>query len=261
MRLAVLAFLLAPAIAHAGEITEASPYTLEPHEVRLGVTDVGVGLFGYDLLRRIEVGTRPIAWVPAALGVPSYDVHAKFELWRDPHLSLAVAAEHLRVNLGDDARFVVTPLEGWAGLRLGSRVRLNGGAVYTSVAVRGSTTEGPVDELGGAVGTSNLMVRASLDVRISDTIHLIAGGRFVPWQAQWVQASGQDGDTTGSGMVSSDLMDVSGRAWATSGEIHVARKHLNLRAGVEYGNYAVPIVNFVANKRGWMPVLDLYWRI
>jgi hypothetical protein len=274
---ALLLSLAATAHADRGEITDQTPYTLEPHHVRIGVSDVSMGLFGHDLLRRVEVGTRPIAWVPSLLGLPSYDVHAKFELWRDSTLSLAVAAEHLRVDLsslidndtmdsGRDASFSVTPLEGWAGLRLGDRVRLNAGAVYTNVAVRGTTPAGPIDSLGGAVGSSNLQLRGNLDVKVTRSLHVIATGRYVPWQEQWAEAGGSEttddgGEVSNTTRGEDDLMNVGGRAWSAGAEVHLTGKHVNLRLGLEYGHYALPIVNFVVNERGYMPTLDLYWRI
>ncbi len=266
------------AAADRGEIQEASPSTLEPGEVRIGVSDVSIGLFGHDLLRRFEIGTRPIAWLPNAADAPSYDVRAKFELWRDEHLSLAVAAEHMLVDLtplladrvdGARASFFVTPLEGWVGLRLGP-VRLNGGAVYTRVGLRGATDELVLDELGGAVGTSTVQVRGNLEIAATRTIHLVLGGRFVPWQRQYVEAGGSEevdagvgDDTVVSGGVrgESDLMSVSGRAWSVSAEVHFTWSWTNLRIGAEYGNYSIPIVNFVTAQRGWLPVFDLYWRI
>ena len=42
--------------------------------------------------------------------------------------------------------------------------------------------------------------------------------------------------------------------------IQVSPRHA-VRVGAEYGNYSVPIVNFVTKGRGWLPVIDLYWRI
>ena len=273
----LLAALAPRAHADRGELTEASPSTLEPGELRLGLSDVSLGLFGHDLLRRFEIGSRPIGWLPAALGLPSYDVHAKFELWRDPHLQLAVAAEHMLVDLTPliddmaedaDASFFVTPLEGWAALRAGP-LRLNGGAVYTEVRARGSSPVGPIDELHGVVGTSSLQVRGNLELRASRTVHLVLGGRYVPWQRQVGKAGGKEGvdgvgDDTEVGnetTATTDYGDVSGRAWTASAEVHFTWEHLNLRLGAEYGNYVVPIANFVAAQRGWMPVIDLYWRI
>ncbi len=273
----VSCFLLATtavAAADRGEITEASPATLEPGEVRVGLSDVAVGLFGHDLLRRIEIGTRPIAWLPNAGGLASYDVRGKFELWRDPHLSLAVAAEHMLVDLtpfveGADAdaraSFFVTPLEGWAGLRLG-RVRINTGAVYTRVGLRGMTNTTTIDELGGAVGSSTVQLRGNVEVGLSRTVHLVLGGRYVPWQQQYAEAGGservgENGEVSNTTRGEADLMSVSGRAWSASAELHFTWPHLNLRLGAEYGNYSTPVINFVTSTRGFMPTVDLYWRI
>jgi hypothetical protein len=50
-------------------------------------------------------------------------------------------------------------------------------------------------------------------------------------------------------------------AWAASAAVHLAQGSFNLRLGVEYGNYHVPIVDLVAVQRGWLPVVDVYWRL
>ena len=270
--------LAAPAHADRGEITEQTPYTLEPAEVRVGLSDVSVGLFGHDLLRRMEVGTRPIAWFPNLVGLSSYDVRAKFELWRDPVLSIGVAAEHLRVDFSnwmddspaDEGHFLITPLEGWVGARLG-RVRVNGGLVYTAVSAHGNASTDTIDELGAAAGTSSAQIRANVDIAVSPAVHLIAGGRYTPWQQQWGEASGSEhvgeggdgpeGDVSNTTRGEGDLMNVGGKAWSTSAEVHLTLEHFNLRLGVEYGYYTIPIVNFVVSEKGFMPVADLYWRI
>ena len=268
--LALAALPAGEAHAERGEITEQTPYTLQPREVRVGLTDVSLGLFGHPLLRRTEIGTRPIAWIPSLLGVPSYDVRAKVELWRDADLSLAVGVEHMRVDRsaflkdeenGSKATFSITPIEGWAGIRLGERLRLNGGGIFTVVSFDGETMRGPLDKLGGAVGTSNLQVRGNLDFKVSPAIHLIAGGQWIVAQKQYVEAMGEEGGGTGTSKVEYDLMGLGDKAWSASGELHVTWAHTNLRLGLEYGYYSVPLVNFVVPVKGYMPVLDLYWRI
>ena len=52
-----------------------------------------------------------------------------------------------------------------------------------------------------------------------------------------------------------------GGAWNASLALHLARPHFNLRLGVEYGNYHIPMINLVLPGRGWLPMFDLYWRI
>jgi hypothetical protein len=251
------------------ELTEDSPSTLNPREVRIGLTDVGVGLWGHELLERIEVSTHHFMWGAWAFGVPAYDVRAKFEFWRDHRLSLAVAGEIMQVDLlplvgGDETMneltFRVVPIEAWAGYTVNDRVRLTAGVVYTSVALRGATQSGPIDELGGTVGTSNLEWRATAQYQASKRWYLIGGARVLGYQSQWAKGTASEGSTTNETTVEGDALGV-GHAWTINAAAHLAMKHFNLRLGVEYGNYHVPFVNFVAHQRGFLPMLDLYWRL
>lgn len=70
-----------------------------------------------------------------------------------------------------------------------------------------------------------------------------------------------DGKVSNTTRVEGDLMSMSGRGWSLSGEVHFTWDHTNLRLGLEYGYYNVPIVNFVAPQRGFLPVIDVYGRI
>lgn len=141
----IIAMLLASSTAavHAerAELTEKSPSTLEPGEFRIGVVDIGVGLFGHKLLERIEVSTRPLLWSGWAFGTKSYDARAKFEFWREGALSLSVGIGHTLVDFGSlaanneegmkaaELAFKVTPIEGWAAYRLGDSTRVTAGLV------------------------------------------------------------------------------------------------------------------------------------
>ena len=283
---ALLATLLfaSPALADA-ELTERSPSTLDPGEVRLGLTDLGVGLWGHELLERIEVSTHHFMWGSWAFGVPTYDVRAKFEFWRDPKLSLAIAAEIMKVDLGPlvdgssgsiestdengnatmdesspELGFQVIPIELWAGYRINDRWRITAGAVYTKVSLSGETEAGPIDALGGTVGTSSLEWIATAQYRASKSWYLIGGGRVLGHQTQWATARAEEGNATNETTVEGDALGVGG-AWNVSFAAHLQRPSFNLRFGVEYGNYHVPFVNFVAAQRGFLPMLDVYWRL
>jgi len=279
----LIVFAVSPAAADRGELTERSPYTLEPAEVRIGLTDVGLGLWGNELLERIEVSSHHLVWGGWAFGVPSYDVRAKFEFWRENGLSLSVASEFMRINLlplvrDDDGSempesspseltFRVIPVEGWGAYAITDRLRLTAGVVYTNVALRGKTQAGPIDELGGSIGTSSLEWHATAQYRVSKSWHLIGGGRLLGFQKQWAEARvaemvGEEDEGTASNetRIEGDALGVGG-AWTVNFEAHLARKHFNLRFGVEYGNYHVPFVNFVAAQRGFLPTIDMYWRL
>src|SRR6185503_5393670 len=68
-----------------------------------------------------------------------------------------------------------------------------------------------------------------------------------------------DARTTVTVMAHGDanLEEVHG-ASATLG-LHWARKRFRLRAGVGYGNYSVPVLNFVVPVAIPFPELDVYW--
>ncbi|HSD88000.1 MAG TPA: hypothetical protein VLB44_10820 [Kofleriaceae bacterium] len=275
------ALLLVPAVASAerGELTESSPSTLEPHEVRIGLFDVGVGLWGSKLLDRFEVSSHHFVWATWAGGLPSYDVHAKFEFWREDNLSMSVGGGITSIDLrpivsaarandmATELAFRVVPLEGWAGYRLGGRARLTAGAVYTHVSLGGHTEAGPIDELGGAIGTSNLELHGTGQVRLSRSWNVIVGARVLAYQAQYAQVrvaemvgASDQGTVSNETRAEGDMFGVGG-AWTANVAFHLARPHFNLRLGLEYGNYHVPMINLVVPSRGWMPTFDLYWRI
>lgn len=270
---ALLAAAAAP-VSAGGELTEQSPSTLEPREVRLGLFDVGIGLWGSKLLERIEISTHHLVWASRFGDLPSYDARIKFEFWREDKLSLAVSAERMHVDLlplatrlggsmqepATELSFNVTPLEAWGAYRVTDRLRVTSGLVYTSVELTGRTEAGPIPELAGSVGTSNLEWSASAQYHVSRSWYLISGVRVLGYQRQWADASGGDAMSNSGGVhVEGDPLAL-GHAWGTNVAAHLMRRHFNLRLGVEYGNYHIPIVNFVAPQRGFLPTLDLYWR-
>lgn len=276
---ASLAASTVPAVAAPdvpSELTELSPSTLEPHEVRIGLTDVGIGLWGSKLLERIEVSTHHFLWGLWGFGLPTYDGHAKFEFWREDNLSLSMGIGRTQVDLrpllhirtddmSKEMRFTVTPIEGWAAYRISDQTRITAGLVYTAVSAGAHTNVGPIDELGGAVGTSNLEILATAQQRVSRHWTLIGGGRMLAYQKQWAELRVAVGEGDGEPMASNttyvegDLLKV-GRTYAVSLAAHYAREHFNLRFGIEYGNLHIPYLNLVVPIHGPMPSLDVYWR-
>lgn len=268
--LVVASLLLAAPIAHAEgrELTEWSSSTLEPKEVRVGLGDIGIGLWGTELAERVEIRLHPIVYTTWAGGIPTYDLAAKFEFWREPRFSLSMAAGITQVNLGrflnsdddGDLAFRVIPVEGWGTVRINDRLRATLGGVFTGVQLRARTRETGIDDLGGAVGTSNFEWRASLQYQLSRSWHVMGMGRLLQWEDLSAEAGGQEGDTMGGASASTDLLSF-GDAFTVGAAAHYAGPHFNLRLGFEWGNYHVPFVNFIAPQRGLLPVLDLYFRI
>src|SRR5262245_20902620 len=174
------------------QITEQTPYTLQPHELRIGLGSVDLGLWGHPLLERIDVGTSPLPWLIAASGARTYNVHGKFELWRDDRLSLSAGLGQMLVDfepLGAPAQFSITPMEGYAGVRLSKAFTVTGGVVYTRVRLSGGDEVGALDELGGALTTSSMQARAGIEWRVSRSHAFVLGGRLLGYQEQMAEVS------------------------------------------------------------------------
>jgi hypothetical protein len=142
-------------------------------------------------------------------------------------------------------------------------VRVNLGAVYTYVNVGGGGEAGPIDDLGGSLGSSNLEWRANVQVPVYGWLSFVAGGQLLGWQEQWVSVVASEeagpGEASNTTEYRGDVLQA-GDAWAVNGSLHLHARRFNLRLGATYGNYHVPIVNLVAPQRGWLPIVDLYWR-
>lgn len=134
------------------------------------------------------------------------------------------------------------------------------------MSLRGATEAGPIDELGGALGTSNLEIHGTLQRRVSRSWTLIGGARVLGYQKQWAEVrvaemvgSDESGEVSNTTRIEGDAIPV-GRAFAVNLAAHLAWGRFNLRLGIEAGNYHLPFVNFVLPQRGVLPTADLYWR-
>lgn len=257
----VATLLLAPTITSANPVIDNTPYTLDTGDVRVGLRSIDVGLGGHPLLERIDVGTYPLAWLALAGGADTYNVHGKFEFWRDETLSLSIGAGVLSVDLEPldvPAEFFIVPIEGWAGVRATDRLTVIGGVVYTDVELTAGDEVGPIDELRGAVGTSSMQLHAALRYRLSTRTELVLDGRYVAYQRQRAQAMVEEGNVDNTTTYEDDLLDL-GHAFAVGLSAHWSWERFNLRLGAEYGNMNIPGVNFVVPERLPTPRFDFYW--
>lgn len=266
MRALVLAVLLTSGIAHADtETLEWSPSVLDRGEVRVGPGTVGVGLWD-----RLELDTHPIVYSAYAAGASAYDVSGKLEVLRTKLFAASLGVGVTNVALGDGSTtdpnadtlvLRVVPVSAWAAVKPIDRLRLTAGVVYADVAARGHTTMdiGSVTGAGGTFAGSNAEVYASAQVGMGRGWSAFVGFRGLAWAdsdidvTAMTDAGEKSGHPTGQTAASG--------AWAASAAVHLTQGSFNLRLGVEYGNYHVPIVDLVAAQRGWLPVVDVYWRL
>jgi hypothetical protein len=260
---ALWALLLVAGTAHAdSEPTEWSPSVLGNSEVRIGPGTAGIGL-----LDRFEVDTHPIVYTALAAGGSAYDVHGKLMLVHTYLIDASIGAGITSIAFGDGApdmpntdtlKIRAIPVEGWASVHPVPRVRLSAGTVYTDIDASGHTSMdfGRLTGIGGTFSGSNVELYGAAQVRVARKLYAIAGVRTVVWEASDIEMSPDGGGKANAG----DRTAAEG-AWAASVAVHLTDTHFNLRLGLEYGNYHVPLLNLVTPDRGWMPVLDVYWRI
>ena len=242
--------------------TDETAYTLEGGHVRLGLWKVQVGVFDFA-----TIGTYTLPWAVLAA-----TVHAKLRLIQKDPFALALQAgfayfdstrlRWLDASVGD-AVVTAIPLEAFVSYRAGDGITLSSSAVYTEVGVDGNLRLAAFD--GAAQGaTDNVQLTATLELRLSRVIALIVHGRWLV-----VQRVASRGDATlhpdafttvdVHGNLSADDRFQIRDAFSIVPAVHLSWGSLNMKFGLGYGNFNIPLVNFVLPQRTLIPEADLYF--
>lgn len=135
------------------------------------------------------------------------------------------------------------------------------GGLFTGVQLFGSFND---DDFVGAAAVSNLQAHTTLEWKINPTVALTLHGRYLIFQTTKV-ASEVDlpiDDFTSihaAGVATSDIFDFP-HAFQIVPGVHLSWETFNLTAGLGWGNYIIPAINFVLPRRGPVPQVDIYWR-
>jgi hypothetical protein len=245
----------------AQRLTDNTAYTLDGGSLRLGLFRIEYGIFDF-----LSVGTYTLPW-----GLLAPTVLGKLRLWHAEPITLAVQTgfayfDSSRLALFDrspgDAVVTVFPLEALASFRFGPGFTLSGSAAYTEVAVDGVLTADVFD--GAASGVAdNFQITLTAEFRMSRAVALIVHGRWLMLQrvAGNAAATLHPDDFT-TVVVNSSLESSSFRVrdmFSIVPSLLFTVGVFNLRLGVGYGNYNVPLVNFVLPQRMLIPEFDLYF--
>ncbi len=267
--LVVGAALVTPAPAAAyhtptERVTDESAYTLNRRELRIGLWKIE-----YGLLDSLTVGTYPLIWLFKVA-----NLSAKYEYAFSPRWSVAARLSLARLDLqrlneeSPPAALYTIPFELWGSHRLGDSVSLSAGAIFSKVGVSGATEgeaqDGVDNSLEGAAAVTNLQLAGTLEWRLTRVTALQLHGRWLAYQ-----------DTTASSTITlhpdeyttvevvaaaeSDAVDVA-NAFSVVPSFVFSWQTFRLRLGLGYGNFNVPVINFVVPVRSVIPELDLYWR-
>jgi hypothetical protein len=241
--------------------TDDTAYTLQGGRLRIGVWKLQYGLFDFA-----TVGTYTVPWAVLAA-----TVHAKVRLLSADPIAVAVQAgfayfdsTRLRTLDSSIGSAIVTavPLEAYGSYRFGRMFTVSAGASYTEVGVDGALSVQALD--GAAQGASdNFQLMAAAELRLSRVFALIAVGRWLVLQRVFAQARATlHPDAFTTVMVNGDVAasEFSVRdAYSIVPSVHMSWGRFNLRAGVGYGNFNVPLVNFVLPERTLIPEFDLFF--
>lgn len=262
--------LLLPALALAGLAAPARAYhtaeerLVEETAYTLRFAEAKIGFFRWDfgVLPRIQVGTIPLFWLAR---VPNLSL--KSDVLRMGPVTVAgkVSLATFTADKGEaELRATLVPLEGAVSWRISETFTGSGEVVYTKVGVSGGRDTAESNDLRGAVAVTNFQVAGTLEWRLSEVTAFLVHGRWLAWQ----EASGA-GDVTFSPDAyttveahlagKSDVADVSG-AWSVVPSFHWSWDRWNLRLGLGYGNWSLPVVHMVVPVKTVIPELDLYWR-
>jgi hypothetical protein len=242
-------------------ITEDTAYTYPRSTFRLGIWKEQ-----YSIWNPFTVGTYFWPWW---LKVPN--LQAKWRLYQGETWAFSAATGLFYLDtksfkaIDENAtrvKLAVVPFEMLASCRFDDRYTLSGGFVQTLVKADGTLT---VDSFHGAANgaVENLQYTMTFEWRATRVTALTAHARVLVYQR--LRGGGDvtlhpDAYTTVElhGGAASEAVNY-GKAWSITPAVNFSWETFNLRAGVGYGNFSLPGVNFVLPNKTLIPELDLFW--
>jgi hypothetical protein len=249
-----------PEIDHV-RVIDQTGYTLEGGAVRLGVFKLQLGLFDF-----LTVGTYTLPWAVLAA-----TLHAKLRLVAAGPFALSLQAgfayfdsrrlQWLNDQVGS-AVVTVLPIEAALSYRPMDALSLSFGAAYTEVAVDGELS---IDAFNGAGrgAADKIQLTGNPEVRLGSVLALVVELRWLMLQRVAANANATlrpDAFTVvvvhgGASARDFEIRD----AFSVVPSLLITLGVFNLRLGVGYGNYNIPLVNFVVPQRTLIPEADLYF--
>ena len=242
-------------------ITDDTAWTLK------GEKDFRVGLYkaSATIADRVEVGTYVWPWLLLAP-----NVFAKLRFLSLGPSQWAVEAGFFRVDtatidrsVADPPVFTVGALSIVSSVEIARRHQISNKLVGTAVRARGAVDDDTLAGTGQA-GLTNLQYVLAYEFRASRSLALVLTGRY-----QFLQVldgtttfTTRPDDYTSVEVVAAARDDSSlnfRNAFSILPAIAWSWSTFNLRVGVGYGNFNVPGVNFMIDRRTPIPQFDLFW--
>jgi hypothetical protein len=248
-------------------ITDQTAYTMQQNEWRLGLFRVEYGIWD-----SVSVGTYTLPWILtifSGMGKWRFYDSSSGDFSASTRLStLVFDLGSFQERFGDkpaeddpSATLVVIPFELATSYKLNTNMTLSAEMVFTSVKLEGEG--GSDDGVKGAAATSNGQLGLTFEWRWTDVTAFVLHFRTLMYQTAQASAGTTvilDEYTTleivGSG--ETDALDYKASSIVPS--LHWSWDSFNLRAGLGYGNWNIPGVNFVVPTKSTIVDFDLFWR-
>lgn len=256
-------FATAPRSARADErITDDTPYVLASGDLRVGLWKLE---YGVPKVRGLEIGTLTLPYLAWAFKVKSGNAHVKYQLVAGALTSFAASIGATYADLsgiGVAARVSIVPIQLLISRRFGDRLTFGLASMYTVIGGEGTYNADEASELGGAVAIDNLQSWFSIIARLSRGWSLYFEARAV--SSVGAGASGAvhraiDDRTAVDIQVTGNASIDELRGGSSTMVAQYSGHHFRLRLGVGYGNYNLPLLNFVVPIATPYPVFDAYW--
>lgn len=277
--LLLMALVIASPSSAEKRVTDNTAFALKSGEVRVGLLRSGVGLPTPSFLSGLELSTYPLPWAAYladqdTLGVQAVNgqLKASRTFAGDWTAGLALTALYGEVgNETNSATLLALPLELYLNRDLNTWLSIGGLFQYTHVSISGHTTTGSEKEANeagryradAALRTSTTHLGLSTELRLANWISFLGEARVTSFGRVVGEASGTytvDENTVVDGYVEASAAPLK-FGYSVSGVAHLTLGWANLRVGMSYGNFVMPMLNMAVPVRYIMPTANLYLRI
>jgi hypothetical protein len=242
-------------------LTDDTAWTLAGDKAwRIGLFKAAVGLGD-----RVTLGTYIWPWVAR-----TPNAYLKWRFYAGDTFNWAVQGGLFRLDTAafdqkapDPPVFTVFSASLLSSLRISADNQLSNGLVFTAVRASGTVDQDTLRGAGDA-GLTNIQYVGAYELRLSQRTAFVLTGRYLI--AQVLDASTHftahpDAYTTVE--VVADAQDDSivnfRGAFSIVPSFAWSWQTFNLELGLGYGNFNIPGVNFMINRRTLIPTFDLYW--
>jgi hypothetical protein len=242
-------------------LTDDTAWTIAGNKAwRIGLFKAAVGLGN-----RVTLGTYIWPWVGR-----TPNAYLKWRFYAGDTWNWAAQAGFFRLDSAafdkstpDPPVFTVASGSLLQSVRLAARHQLSNGLVLTAVRAQGTVDQQTLRGAGDA-GVTNLQYVGAYELRASKTTAFVLTGRYLIAQVLDASTSftAHPDDFTSVHVVAGAADDTALNfrgAFSIAPSVAWSWQTFNLELGLGFGNFNVPGVNFMINRRLLFPTFDLYW--